>query len=423
MKVSVNTEIAVTYLSSRKKQTLVAAMGVMFGVSMFIFMQSLMKGTNDYFEKMSFNTTPHIRLYSENKVADAHMLNNYLKDPSIKLLVNPKQLIQRQGIINPYGIIQQLRKDNQVANITPQVTADVIYTSGSVQLNGTVAGVDINEEDKMFDVQGNMLTGDLHDLNRINNSILIGNGIAQKLSLHVGDNITVTSGTGSPMIMKVIGIYASGVKQIDETKSYSNIVQAQNLLGKDRSYVTDIKVNLKDYNNAPAVAREFESLTGYKAEDWVQANSQLKTAFKIRAMILNSVVGVILLVAGFGIYNILNMTIYEKIKEIAILKAIGFSGRSVISIFLQQAIYIGIAGAVIGIFVGFGITYGFSKVYIGSGSTSSPSPMGNLQYIPMSFYIPHYIEAVVFGILTTIAAGYFPARKASRVDPVIIIRG
>lgn len=419
MKVSVNTEIAVTYLSARKKQTLVAAMGVMFGISMFIFMQSLMKGTNDYFEKQSFNTTPHIRLYSENKVADNHMMVNFLKDSSVKILLNPKQLIQRQGIINPYGVINMLRKDPQIAYITPQVTANVIYTSGNVQLNGTVAGVDIIQEDKMFDIKGDMLTGDLHDLNRINNSILIGRGIADKLSLHTGDNITVSSGSGSAMIMRIVGVYTSGVKQIDETKSYVNITQAQALLGEDRSYVTDIKINLKDYNNAPEEASKFATLTGYKVEDWVQANSQLKTAFKIRAMILNSVIGVLLLVAGFGIYNILNMTIYEKIKEIAILKATGFSGYAVISIFLQQAIFIGIMGALIGIGVGFAITYGFSKMYIGG---SIPGGSGTLNYIPMSFYLPHYIEAVCFGVLTTVAAGYFPARKASKVDPVTIIR-
>src|ERR1700759_2022939 len=101
MKIGVNTEIAITYLSARKKQTLVAAMGVMFGISMFIFMQSLMKGTNDYFEKMSFNTTPHIRLYSENKVADTHLLTGFLKDASTKILTNPKQLEQTQGLTNP----------------------------------------------------------------------------------------------------------------------------------------------------------------------------------------------------------------------------------------------------------------------------------------------------------------------------------
>jgi len=414
MRAQVNTEIALTYLSSRKKQTLVAAMGVMFGISMFIFMQSLMKGTNDYFEKNSFSSTPHIRLYSENKVADAHLLTGFLKDSSVKILTNPKQLIQTQGIINPYGIIQSILKNPQVVDVTPQVTATAIYTSGSVTLDGTVAGVNINEEDKMFDVQGNMVDGSLKDLNRVNNGIVIGKGIAEKLSLHVGDNITVSAGNGSATIMRVVGIFATTIKQIDETKSYANIIQAQNLLGKDRSYVTDIKINLKDYNNAPPVARELENITGYKAEDWVQANEQLKAAFKIRAVILNSVIGVILLVAGFGIYNILNMTIYEKIKEIAILKAIGFPGPSVTSIFLQQAIYIGIMGGVIGIIVGFLITYMTSRIYIGAGT---------LKYLPMSFYIPHYIEAVCFGILTTIAAGYFPARKASRVDPVNIIRG
>jgi len=244
MKISVNTEIALTYLSSRRKQTFIAALGVMFGVSMFIFMQSLMKGTNDYFEKMSFNTTPHIRLYNENKVADAHMLINYLKDSSVKFLDNPKQLIQRQGITNPYGVIDEIKKNPKVADITPQVTADVIYTSGSVQLNGTVAGVNITEEDKMFDIKSNMVSGNFEDLDRVNSSILIGSGIATKLSLHVGDNITVGTGTGSPMVMRIVGIYSSGIKQVDETKSYANIIQAQNLLGKDRSYVTDIKINL-----------------------------------------------------------------------------------------------------------------------------------------------------------------------------------
>lgn len=418
MKVSVNTEIAITYLASRKKQTLVASLGVMFGISMFIFMQSMMKGTNDYFEKSSFSSTPHIRLYSENKVADNHMLDNFLKDSSVKMLTNPKQLKQTQGLTNPYGIIRQLKANPEVAFVTPQVTASVIYTTGSVLVNGNISGVSITEEDQMFDVQANMLSGNLHDLDRVNNGLLIGKGIADKLSLHVGDNITVRGGSGNAMIMRVVGIYASGVKQIDDTRSYANIIQAQNILGKDRSYVTDIKINLKDYNTAAKVARNIEAITGYKAEDWVQANEQLKTAFKIRAIILNSVIGVILLVAGFGIYNILNMTIYEKMKEIAILKATGFSGRSVTSIFLQQAVYIGLMGGLIGIIVGFLISYALSKVYIGSTSA-----MGTLKYFPMSFYLPHYIEAVIFGVLTTFFAGFFPARKAAKVDPVTIIRG
>lgn len=414
MRLNVNTEIALTYLSSRKKQTLVASLGVMFGISMFIFMQSLMKGTNDYFEKMSFTNTPHIRIFNENKVADTHMLASFLADPSQKILANPKQLKQSLGLTNPYGIIELLKKNPAVSGITPQVNGNVIYTSGGVELTGNIAGVDIEEENKMFDVQSNMVAGSLHDLNRVHNSILIGSGVAQKLSLHLGDNITVRSGNGNLVVMRIVGIFSTTVKAVDETKSYANIADVQSLIGKDRSYVTEIKVNLKDYTKAPEVSPEMEMITGYKAEDWVKANEQLKVAFKIRAVILNSVIGVILLVAGFGIYNILNMTIYEKMKEIAILKAQGFPGKAVTSIFMQQAVYIGLMGGVTGLAVGFSLTLMVSKIYLGNGP---------LKYLPMSFYAPHYFEALLFGVVTTIAAGYFPARKASKVDPVTIIRG
>jgi len=414
MRPQINTEIAITYLSSRKKQTLIAALGVMFGVSMFIFMQSLMKGTNDYFEQQSFNNTPHIRLYNESKIADTHLMRNYYKDSSVKILDNPKQVLENDGLTNPFGLMEMIKKMGDVTDITPQVTANVFYISGSVQVNGIVNGVNMDEESKMFDVQSNMVTGDLHDVDKINNGILVGKGIADKLSLHVGDNVTVRAATGNSMIMRVVGIFSTTVLQTDISKSYANIAQVQNLLGKDRSYVTDIKINVKDYNNAPNIAKDIEKITGYKAEDWVMANENLKAAFKIRAVILNSVIGVILLVAGFGIYNILNMTIYEKIKEIAILKATGFGSGSVTSIFLQQAIYIGIMGAVVGLAVGFGLTYMVSRIYIGAGT---------LKYLPMSFYPPHYIEAVCFAVATTIAAGFFPARKASKVDPVSIIRG
>lgn len=414
MKINVNTEIALTYLFARKKQTVVASLGVMFGISMFIFMQSMMKGTNDYFEKSSFSSTPHIRLYNEPLVADNHILESYYRDSSLKVLINPKQLKTTQGIINPYGIIQMFKKNPQIAAITPQVSASVIYASGNATLNGSVAGINMDEEDKMFDIKSNMVSGQLTDLNKVSNGILIGIGIAQKLSLHVGDHITIRIGSGNALVMKVIGIYATTIKQIDETKSYANISQIQNLLGKGRSYVTDIKVNLIDYQKAPEVAAELRLLSGYKVEDWVKSNEQLKAAFKVRAIILNSVIGVILLVAGFGIYNILNMTIYEKIKEIAILKATGFSGPSVVSIFLQQAIFIGLIGGVAGEIFGFGITLLVSKIYIGAGT---------LKYLPMSFYPLHYMEAICFGVVTTIAAGYFPALKASKVDPVNIIRG
>lgn len=411
---NVNTDIAVTYLLSRKRQTLVAALGVTFGISMYIFLQSLMTGTNDYFEKESFNTIPHIRIYSDYHEADHAMLDRFFHDSSWKVIVNPKLIAHSVGIQNPYGIIRQLAQDPDVVAITPQVASNVFFNNGNIQVNGTVRGVDIMAEDRMFDVRGNLKEGRIEDLPSTANGLIIGNGIAEKLSLSLGDNLTIIAPNGQLKLMKVVGITESAVATLDNSLAYANTSVVQQLLRKDPTYVTDIKINLKEYHQAPSKAPYFEALTGYRAEDWLSANAQLQAAFKVRAVILNSVIAVILIVAGFGIYNILNMTIYEKIKEIAILKANGFSGKAVTSVFLQQALIIGFVGGVAGLLVGLLISYGVSRIRIG---------MGGLEYLPLSFEPRHYFQGILFGVITTFFAGWFPARKASRVDPVKIIRG
>jgi lipoprotein-releasing system permease protein len=110
MKISVNTEIAITYLSSRKKQTLIASLGVMFGISMFIFMQSLMKGTNDYFEKQSFNNIAHVHIYNENKIADTHIMERYLQDKSIKVLSNPSKCRSARGLSIRLALLRRSKR-------------------------------------------------------------------------------------------------------------------------------------------------------------------------------------------------------------------------------------------------------------------------------------------------------------------------
>jgi lipoprotein-releasing system permease protein len=122
----------------------------------------------------------------------------------------------------------------------------------------------------------------------------------------------------------------------------------------------------------------------------------------------------ILLVAGFGIYNIMNMTINEKIKEIAILKATGFNGWDITSIFLLQAVVIGIIGGVCGVGLGY---------FISSLINQVPFRVAGLTTLPILYNLFDFILAFIFGVITTILAGYLPARKASKVDPISIIRG
>jgi lipoprotein-releasing system permease protein len=125
----------------------------------------------------------------------------------------------------------------------------------------------------------------------------------------------------------------------------------------------------------------------------------------------------LLIVAGFGIYNILNMMIYEKMDSIAIMKAIGFSGNDVNLIFIFIALSIGVFGGAMGLLAGFGISNIIDQIPFNTDS------LPTIKTFPINYNPIFYIIASIFSIVTTYFAGYFPSRKASKIDPVIIIRG
>lgn len=414
MKMGINTEIAFTYMVSRRKQTIVAALGVTFGISMFIFMNSLITGSNEWSEKIMLSSTPHLRLYNDNKLNDEEMLNKYLGDKTINLISNPQFVNNDNKIANPEAVEQQLRQRKGITAISSQVSTNVIYANSNVQENGNVSGVNIVEQDKMFDITSTMISGSVKALVNNLNGIIIGSGLSEKLNVQKGDYITLTVASAVTKRLEVVGVFKTTIKGIDNTKSYTNIPVVQQLLQKDRSYITDIYINLKDYNNNAAIAASIADQTGYNIETWQSNNEQSLAGKKIRDIIANAMVITILIVAGFGIYNILNMVIYDKIKEIAILKATGFQGGHVVSIFIQQALFIGVIGSAAGLLFGWVISLIVSKMYIG---------LGNVDYLPITFHIKHYIQGAVFGIVTAFFAGYIPAVKASKVDPVQIIRG
>ena len=156
---------------------------------------------------------------------------------------------------------------------------------------------------------------------------------------------------------------------------------------------------------------------GYYTEDWATANTAILAGEKIRNMLTYVVSITLLVVAGFGIYNIMNMTVINKIKDIAILKATGFEGRDIIAIFLLQAAFIGFTGGLLGLGIGFGISYLLSITPFDAGDFLS------IKTFPVIFSAKYYIMGLLFGVVTTILAGYFPSRKASQVDPVAILRG
>ena len=252
-----------------------------------------------------------------------------------------------------------------------------------------------------------------YDLLKSNpNGIIIGSGIAEKMNVEVGDNINLTSSRGVNRTFKLIGIFKTNNSAVDKTKSYINLASSQQLLKEGNSYITDINVNVTDPETAGDMAKKLTQITGYKAEGWKEANETLMAANKMRKLIISFVSLTILLVAGFGIYNILNMTVSQKINDIAILKAIGFKGKDVIRIFVMQAISIGIMGVIGGIILATILITILKRVYLG----------GDIGYFPIDYEPTKYIQGIVIGLGITFFAGYIPAKKAAGIDPVEIFR-
>jgi lipoprotein-releasing system permease protein len=286
-----------------------------------------------------------------------------------------------------------------------------------VQLNGYILGVDILEEDKLFDIGSRLKSGRLEDLKSNPDGILVGTGLARKLNAVTGDRVVITTPQGYTMTLKIIGTFQMGIGAVDNVRAYANISTVQTILQKDQTYITDINIKVRNRQLAKVIAPHFQSMFGYKAEDWETANATFLTGVTIRNIITWSVSVTLLIVAGFGIYNILTMTIYNKMKDIAILKAMGFSGKDVRSIFMIQSLVIGFVGGIMGLIIGLGLSWLISKAPFNGGDIVS------LDHFPVNFDPLYYLIGIAFGVLTTAFAGYMPSRKAARVDPIEIIRG
>jgi lipoprotein-releasing system permease protein len=214
-----------------------------------------------------------------------------------------------------------------------------------------------------------------------------------------------------------VGFFQSGLQDFDKAQSYASINTTQKILGKSSLYITDIRVKLYDINQAPALAKSFARIYGVDAEDIQTANSQFETGSFVRSLISYAVGITLLIVAGFGIYNILNMMIYEKMDTIAILKATGFAGRDVKAVFLVIAIAIGLFGGITGLISGFGLSVVINHIPFHTAALTT------VKTYPINYNPLFYFIGISFSLITTYLAGWLPARKASKIDPVIIIRG
>jgi len=409
--------IALHLLRARLKQTIVAAVGVTFGIAMFIALIGFMNGMNDLLDGLMLNRTPHVRLYNEIKPSERQpvsLVEKFKNSTNIITSVKPKD--RGKAIYNCKSIIHALKQDKRIVDVAPKVMAPVFFNSGTIEISGVINGIDVLAEEKLFKISDYIIEGKVPDLLQ-NNSIIIGKGLAEKMLLEKGDIIKVTTSKGNLASLKIVGISQVGIADIDDTMSYTSLITAQKLLGEPTNYITDIQVKTYDITTSPALAKEFKEKFDIDTIDYQTTNAQFETGSSIRSIISYAVGIVLLIVAGFGIYNILNMMIFEKMDSIAILKATGFSGNDVKWIFISLSMIIGLVGGI------FGLLFGFVFSHIIDVIPFNTASLPTIKTYPINYNPLFYVIGITFALITTFIAGLFPALKASRVDPVEIIRG
>lgn len=410
--------IAWSLLQARRKQSIIAAVGVTFGITMFIALLSFMTGLNKMLDGLILNRTPHVRIYKEITTNPNQPIKNWFTSQnSYHFIESIKASNSRSEILKSQEILNSLAHDGRVLGYSRKVSSPAFFNLGTIDIAGFLNGIDVKEEVKFYKFSDYVTTGNPIDIKNVPNSIILGKPLAEKLLADLGDIIQLTTSQGDRFQLKVVGYYQSGIADFDKTQSFASVATAQKLLGRGPDYITDIQVKLKSIEMAPIIALEFQKKFQTNAIDIQRANAQFETGTKVRNIISYAVGVTLLIVAGFGIYNILNMMIYEKMDTIAILKATGFSGTDVKSIFIIISLSIGVAGCFAGLFSGFLFTLFISTIPFNTEA------LPTIKTYPVSFNPFFYFIAFCFSLITTFFAGWFPANKASNIDPVEIIRG
>lgn len=404
-------EIAWVHVTSRIRQTSVAIGGVAIGVGFTVLMAGLMQGSQKDFVRQLVDTMPHVTVKDERVSASRLAAEGQY---AVVQSRNPVVAEKRTGIKDPRAVMTLL-KSWVPGGIAPSTKTSAMLQFGSGRVGVTVMGIDPREEEGVSRLARQMRSGQLNDLYKASNGLIVGVALAKKFGARVGTNVIVSAGDVQ-ISGTVVGTFSSGLREIDEGQVYSLMRTAQVLAG-NQSLVNEIRVHLNNALDAGDVASRIQQQIGYRAVSWQEANADLLSSFKIRDMIMYLVMGAMLLVSTFGIYSIISTIINEKRHDIAIMKSFGMKEGFVRSIFLTESMIIGGLGIVAGWVIGYLLCWAVSKI------TYTNPLNGETQAIYIYYALAYYLAIAGVALISCTGAAYIPVRKATRVHPVDIIRG
>ncbi|MCU7501136.1 MAG: ABC transporter permease, partial [Bacteroidota bacterium] len=344
--------IALRQLTSRKRQTLLTISGIGVGVMVLISAVSLMDGLLSSFIDKIVNIAPHVVVSGEKMTSlVSDTLWQAEKGTAINLIKNVER--QDEEIIKNYKRVEALIKsDAQVSVTSPVVNVTVIAKFGTITQPLEIFGINPRSQDEIVKFSQNMTQGRFTELEKTPDGLMLGTTSAKDFGLRLGDKLQFVSNLGKTFQVRVVGIYSTGINDIDNN-AYVNLRVAQNIAGYRPDEVSQIYLRVNDLKRDYAVARTIEKETNYKSKTWEEISSSVISLYKMISMMVYFLVFFVILVAGFGVANVLITNVLEKYRDIAILKSIGYKKKEITVIYILQGTLVAIIGAAIGCLLGY----------------------------------------------------------------------
>ncbi len=413
--------IGLRYLRAKRKSTFISIItfistaGVALGVMALIVVLAVMTGFEQDLKEKILGTNAHV------------------------------VVLKSGGEIEEYaGVMEKLKKVPGVVAATPFVYSQVMLSTGSNVSGVVLRGIEPKTDIQVTNLNKSLVEGRLTDLEGgparpdadVLPGVILGKELAKNLNLFLGDPVNIVSPLGNltPFGMapkmkrfRVAGLFNTGMFEYDSTLAYVGLHEAQEFLSLDKA-VTGIQLKVADVYHADRIAAEINRGLGYDyfARDWMRMNKNILFALKTEKMVMFIILTLIVLVAAFGIASTLFMVVMEKTKDIAILKSMGATNRSIMKIFILEGLIIGTAGTVMGVLSGLLVALNLESIV-----SFIQKVTGFELFSRDVYYLDHFPSQVVPGdvllisvtaVFISFIATLYPSWQGSRLPPAEALR-
>ncbi|NLB20577.1 MAG: ABC transporter permease [Clostridium sp.] len=377
--------IALRFLKSSKGQTILIAMGIAIGVSVQIFIGSLIQGLQKSLVDTTIGSQPQITL--TNKKGD-------------KRIPNYEEILEN---------IQNQQKE--VINLSAAADGPALFNQDDETFSLLIRGFEIDEADGIYHIKDSMVEGNLP---KKDYEAIIGLDLQKNASLEINDEIEVFTNSGETKTFTISGIFDLGVASLNSSWTITTMETAQNLFSYDAE-VTSINMQVLDVFEADTVALSIEESLpdGIESSNWKEQNADLLSGLSGQSASSLLIQVFVMISVLLGIASILAITVVQKSKQIGILKAMGIRDKTSSLIFLFQGLLLGVIGAILGVILGLTLGFVFTKFAL--------NPDGN-PIVPL-YIDPWFIAgSALIAVLASTLAALIPARKSSKLNPIEVIR-